>query len=244
VHVRPGPIAFLVNGVETQLRDLVVEDADRATVVRATAIPIATVEHLLAACAGLGLHDGLLFEVHGGEVPLLDGAALVFARALRGLAISSSSPSLTVTRDETLTFRESRYAFHRGRSSKVAVSLSYDDPRVLANAVWAGDRDDFVSRIAGARTFAFADEVAALVNAGHASHVDPASVVVLAPDAILVAGAPFTADEPARHKLLDLMGDLFLYGGPPLGGIHAHRPGHRATHAILREALASGVIVA
>jgi UDP-3-O-[3-hydroxymyristoyl] N-acetylglucosamine deacetylase len=77
-----------------------------------------------------------------------------------------------------------------------------------------------------------------------AARVDPESVVVVAPDAIHAAGAPFFGDEPARHKLLDLIGDLYLYGGPPRGGLRAARPGHGATHAAIERALELGVLVA
>jgi UDP-3-O-[3-hydroxymyristoyl] N-acetylglucosamine deacetylase len=218
------------------------EEADRATVLRVGAASIATVEHLFAACAGLGLHQGLAVEVLGGEVPLLDGASRAFVRALEALALPAVPAELVVMRDATLTHRDSRYTFERAMATRLDVTLSYDDPRVTPDAAWAGAPDDFVARIAGARTFAFAHEVLALAAAGQASHVDPASVVVLTPDGALASGEPFTWDEPARHKLLDLMGDLFLYGGPPRGRVHAFRPGHRATHAILREALALGVV--
>jgi UDP-3-O-[3-hydroxymyristoyl] N-acetylglucosamine deacetylase len=61
-------------------------------------------------------------------------------------------------------------------------------------------------------------------------------------DRVLSAGAPFLADEPARHKLLDLVGDLYLYGGPPRGRVRATRPGHGATHEAMRRALAEGLV--
>jgi len=87
------------------------------------------------------------------------------------------------------------------------------------------------------------EEVEELVRRGLARHVDPASVVVLAPDAVLSAGRAFTPDEPVRHKLLDLLGDLYLHGGPPLGCVRAHRPGHAPNARALRRALAEGVLV-
>jgi UDP-3-O-acyl-N-acetylglucosamine deacetylase len=66
--------------------------------------------------------------------------------------------------------------------------------------------------------------------------------VVIAEDAIHAAGAPFAPDEPARHKLLDLVGDMYLYGGPPRGRVRAFRPGHAATHAAMARALDLGVL--
>jgi len=242
LHARAGPFAFRVGARETILGQQVVVDGDRATVLRLGDSTLATVEHLLAACAAHGAYEGLVVEAHGGEVPLLDGGAAAFARALETLEISAVAAPLTVTRDAILMYGESRYELRRGPGRRVEVTLAFDHPSVTLHAVWAGSREDFVARIAPARTFALEHEVVGLIERGQAAHVDPESVVVLTPHGALHAGAPFTSDEPARHKLLDLIGDLFLYGGPPVGSVHAFRPGHRATHAILREAIERGVV--
>jgi UDP-3-O-[3-hydroxymyristoyl] N-acetylglucosamine deacetylase len=242
VHARPGPFAFRVGEREITRGDLAVTDAERATVVRAGDVTLATVEHVLAACAALGLHEGVALEIVFGEVPLLDGASAAFVRALASLGVAPSRASLVVARAGEVTHGESRYRFEPGDEVRVAVTLAYDDPRIAEHAAWDGSPSDFTTRIARARTFAFVHEVEALVAAGQASHVDPSSVVVLAPGEVLASGEPFTADEPARHKLLDLMGDLFLHGGPPRGTVHAYRPGHRATHAIVREARCLGIL--
>ena len=87
-----------------------------------------------------------------------------------------------------------------------------------------------------------AREVEALAERGLASHVSPESVVMFTPDAVLHSGRPFEDDEPARHKLLDLAGDLFVHGGPPIGRVIAHRPGHAATHAAIAEARSLGMV--
>jgi UDP-3-O-[3-hydroxymyristoyl] N-acetylglucosamine deacetylase len=121
------------------------------------------------------------------------------------------------------------------------VELELGDERIAREAAWGGDARDFRERIATARTFCFAHEVEALAKAGLASHVTPEMVVVIGPE-ILAAGRPFEADEPARHKLLDLVGDLFLYGGPPRGRVHAYRPGHSSSHVAMRIALERGVV--
>ncbi len=246
LRARPGVLAVSAGGPAVPRSELRVIDAARATTVEASGRPVATIEHLFAACAGLGIHDGLLIEVEGGEVPLLDGAASLFASALGTLGISPSDPLLVVQEAATLVSGESRYTFspasQRTRPPWLSVTLEYADPRIAPEASWDGTPHDFLSRLATARTFAFAFELEALAHAGHASHAARESVVVLGPGYVHCAGVPFAADEPARHKLLDLLGDLFLYGGPPRGHIHAFRPGHRATHAILREALRTGVV--
>jgi UDP-3-O-[3-hydroxymyristoyl] N-acetylglucosamine deacetylase len=66
---------------------------------------------------------------------------------------------------------------------------------------------------------------------------------IVAPDGALSAGRPFEPDEPARHKLLDLVGDLYLYGGPPVGHVRAVRPGHAANALAMRRARDEGIVV-
>jgi UDP-3-O-[3-hydroxymyristoyl] N-acetylglucosamine deacetylase len=149
-----------------------------------------------------------------------------------------------VTRAATIDVDGSRYAFRPCSGVRVSVAIDFHDPdpRLAPVATWDGEAAEFRSSIAPARTFGFAHEVDALAARGLASHVAPESVVVLAADRILSAGAPFREDEPARHKLLDLIGDLYAHGGPPVGAVEASKPGHAATHEAVRRALADGVL--
>ncbi len=145
-------------------------------------------------------------------------------------------------REAELSVGVTRFRFVPASAVSVAVEVAFGDPRLVESAEWDGTTESFVADIAGARTFAFGDEVQSFVDAGLARHVAPTSVVVLTKDEVLHAGRPFTASEPVRHKMLDLIGDLFLYGGPPLGRVEAYRPGHGSTHAIVVRALDEGVL--
>jgi UDP-3-O-[3-hydroxymyristoyl] N-acetylglucosamine deacetylase len=138
----------------------------------------------------------------------------------------------------------STYEFSPGAGVDVEVRLELDDPRIDPVARWNGGADDFRSRIAPARTFATSRDIDELARRGLARHVPPSSVVLLTPGAILCAGRPFAADEPARHKLLDLLGDLYLHGGPPIGCVRAVRPGHAANARALARAREEGILVA
>jgi len=239
---RPGPVTLRAGGEEEQVQRLRVVDVHRGTTVELAGRRVRTVEHLFAACAGLAIHRGLLITVDGPELPLLDGGAQAWCVALDSLSLPRGCPRLRVVRDGTIDSGPSRYRFAVGDGLRVHVLVDFDDARLSPEAVWDGDGASFRARLAGARTFAFARDLPALAEAGLASHAPPASAVVLAPDAIHSSGAPFAADEPARHKLLDLLGDLYLYGGPPLGSLRAERPGHAVTHAVMREALAAGIV--
>jgi UDP-3-O-[3-hydroxymyristoyl] N-acetylglucosamine deacetylase len=242
----PGPVALRSAGVLAPLADLVVASTARATTVesRTGSLRVATVEHAFAALAGLGVHDGVVLDVDGPELPLLDGGSSAWCAAIRRLDPRAGHPRLRVARSAVLEVGPSRFDFTPGDTIDVSVYLQLDDaPHVVPDARWRGDADDFVTRIAPARTFVLAREVEELVRRGLARHVDPECVVVVTSDALLHAGRPAAADEPARHKLLDLLGDLYLHGGPPIGRVHAVRPGHASNARAMRRALDEGVLV-
>lgn len=243
---RPGAVRLRAGGVEARIDELVVASTARATTVEACGggLRVGMVEHLFAALAGLGIRGGVTIDVDGPEMPLLDGAAGVWCEALSELGIPSKTPRLRVAREAVLDIGDSRYELSPADHMEVEVRLVFPDLRALPHARWTGDADDFRARIATARTFALASDMGELAKLGLARHVDPACVVVLAPDAVHCSGKPYSADEPARHKLLDLMGDLYLHGGPPLGRVRAVRPGHWANLQAVRRAWQEGALVA
>jgi UDP-3-O-[3-hydroxymyristoyl] N-acetylglucosamine deacetylase len=240
-----GPAILRSCGVDTRITELRVVDTLRSTTVEdpSGAVRIGTIEHVLAALGGLGVHEGIAVVAVGTEAPLADGAARRYCDLVRALGLVPSRPSLRVVRAGSIEHGASRYDFACGDGVELAVSVDFDDDRIAKGACWTGDADDFRDRIAVARTFGFEREVSELLARGLASHVTPESVVVIGEGRVLAAGASFAPDEPARHKLLDLVGDLFLHGGPPRGVVRATRPGHAATHAVMTRALAEGLVV-
>jgi UDP-3-O-[3-hydroxymyristoyl] N-acetylglucosamine deacetylase len=243
---RDGETAIRRGDALAPLSALEVVGTARSTTVsdREGRVRLATVEHLFAALAACGARAGVEIAIDGAEVPLADGGARAFLDAVRALRAPAAPPGLTVARAGTIAVGESVYELSPGDGVCVEVEIDFGDPRLAPRARWDGDADDFAERIAPARTFGFEREVGELLERGLASHVRPESVVVLCERAVLAAGRPFEADEPARHKLLDLVGDLFAHGGPPRGRVFARRPGHAATHEAARRALAEGLLVA
>jgi UDP-3-O-[3-hydroxymyristoyl] N-acetylglucosamine deacetylase len=238
-------VRLLGHGWAARVDELEVVSTARATTVQARGggEPIGTVEHLFAALAGLGVYDGMEVVVDGPEMPLLDGGALRWCEAIAALSPPRRGPRLRVERPFAVEAGPSRYEFDtRDSTVEIDVVLELGDPRIARIASWRGDAVDFLARIAPARTFALASEVEQLLRRGLARHVDPASVVLIAPEAVYSAGRPFTSDEPARHKLLDLMGDLYLRGGPPVGKVVAVRPGHASNARAISRALEEGVL--
>ncbi|MBI1756726.1 MAG: UDP-3-O-acyl-N-acetylglucosamine deacetylase [Fimbriimonas ginsengisoli] len=194
---------------------------------RCTAIGgISTVEHLMAALAGSEVTD-VEIEVEGGEVPALDGSAAPFVAAFQRVGF------------ETIGHAEAPDLFQRvfalRDESKIAISKGTGHWRAeyRCEPRWPGAQvfetidvnSDFPTQIAPARTFAHHDEVAAIRAAGLGLGLDESSALVLG-EAGYVNEARFP-DEPARHKLLDLIGDLYLAGVPiRLLNVSAARSGH------------------
>jgi UDP-3-O-[3-hydroxymyristoyl] N-acetylglucosamine deacetylase len=249
LRARSGPVTLASGGVEARIDQLAVTATSRATTVEARggALRVGTVEHAFAALAGLGVYEGVALEVDGPEMPMLDGGAFAWCAALDRLRVASTPPRLRVARKAVLEVDASRYEFTPAPRVEVQVRLElagFDETRIVPEVRWGGDADDFRRRIAPARTFALAREIDELVSRGLARGVDPASVVVLTDDAVLHAGRPFAPDEPATHKLLDLVGDLYLSGGPPIGCLRAVRPGHSANARAMARARAERIVVA
>ena len=236
----PGPLLFGPEDGLCPLRGVSLVDTLRSTSVSASGTTIRTVEHLFAALAGLGLYDGLRVAVLGPEVPLLGGGAREFAEALARFGVPPRLPPLRVAREATFDVGGSRYVFEPGDTVEVRVTVELDDARLARDAAWSGDARDFIDRIAPARTFALGADLPELLRDALAKGAAPESVVVIA-DEIHAQGA-FEPDEPARHKLLDLLGDAYLYGGPPRGRLHATRPGHARNHEAFRRALDASVL--
>jgi UDP-3-O-[3-hydroxymyristoyl] N-acetylglucosamine deacetylase len=207
------------------------------------------VEHLLAAVGGLSVQSSVLIAVDGPELPLLDGGSAVFADALLRLCAPSALPPVRITRRETLRQGDSLYHFVPAPQVGLRVSVRFDHPNIgTQHASWDGTAEAFVRDIAPARTFGFRAQAAELWERGRALLCASPEGLTAFERAVLVfddqpgSGPDALPDEIARHKLLDLIGDFTLHGGPPIGQVHAERPGHAATHQVIIAALASGLL--
>lgn len=213
---------------------------------------VQTTEHLLAALVGLGIWSAEV-ELDGPEVPIMDGSAEPFVRALlaagfvtrpgprmpvrtitRTLVVEAGSARIeasplptgpSATGDEHF---EAEYHLDYGNSGP----LPRQSARVSIPPRLPGE--EFVTSIAPARTFSLLAEALAARQAGLFAHVTPAEMLVIGDDGKPVDNRWRLADEPARHKLLDLVGDLALVGCPIVGRVVAHRSGHALNHAMAR----------
>ena len=199
---------------------------------------IATVEHLLAALAGLGV-DNAVVTLEGAEVPILDGSAGPFVDAIRGggLAVLPAPRRVAVVHRAVAVEGRGGAFVRLEPAPVVSVAGRYVfRPPVGAQRV-AVDLTPatFAADLAPARTFGFEDEVAALHRSGRALGGSLGNALVYGPQGP-VNGERFP-DECARHKLVDAIGDLALIGGPWRGRYVADRGGHALNVALVIRAL-------
>ena len=241
-----GPITLAQRGAEAPLAALHVARADRGVTLASAdgRVRVDLVEHLFAALGGLGVSAGVHIAVDGDELPLLDGGALRFAEAILALGVTREPArrALVITRRASIARGAAVYELAPGPDVELRVDVEFRAPVGRESAAWRGDAADFLARIAPARTFGWADEHAALLASGRAAAVDLDAVLVFDERGAIPGCRSAAKDECARHKLLDLIGDLAIHGGPPRGSITASHPGHAATHAVVAEALALGVL--
>lgn len=213
-------------GVELAVVQQNVRSRERCTCLEGGGACVETVEHALAALVGLGIADAVL-EVDGPEVPQLDGSALPWVLAARAASLTSSPRRWRVERDLEIRDGARVLRLSPGAAVDVRSTVDFAHPAIGRSCLrWTGDPEDFATRFAPARTFALLEDVAALHGAGRIRGGTLDAAVVLGPAGPLNPEGLRFPDEPARHKLLDLLGDLALLGGAPLGRVEAERYGH------------------
>ncbi len=199
-------------------------------------VTVSTIEHLMAALAGCGVHNALI-DIDGPEVPILDGSAAAFVRGIvnagltrlaaplhaieilkdvsvaEGAAFAQLSPSTTLQIDFAIDFADAAI----GRQHK---TLN------MANG-------SFVRELCDSRTFCRSADVDAMHANGLALGGSIENAVVVDGDKVLTPGGLRHADEAVRHKMLDALGDLYTAGAPILGRYTGTRSGHAMTNKLL-----------
>lgn len=203
-------------------------------------VSVRTVEHLLAALAGLGI-DSCVVDVDGDEVPALDGSALPWVELLRSAgtrALDATRLVRRVVKPVSVSSGASSITIHPARALRLSCSIDFEHPVIGRQAITtAVDPGSFCEALAPARTFGFLKDVDAMRAAGLARGASYDNTIVL-DDERVVSGALRFADEFVRHKALDLLGDLLLTGAPLAGHVVAHRAGHALHVALGRQLLA------
>ncbi len=219
-----------------------VVDSHYATTIGRNGTRIQTVEHLLAAAAGLAI-DNLEVEVEGVEIPALDGSAKPFVALLNaaGRTQQSAPRRSTVIPYPIRVGSGGRWIqIVPSDALRISYTLDNDHPAIGTQVITCAPTERmFVEEFAPARTYGFLRDVGLMRKNGLARGGSLQNAIVLDEQKILSGPLRFS-DEFVRHKILDLIGDLALLGRPVEGRIHARRAGH-ALHAELVREL-SGVV--
>ncbi len=224
-----------------------VTDTRLASTISSGSAKVATVEHLMSACAGLGI-DNLYVDITAEEVPILDGSAASFVFLLQSAGIAlQEAPKRFVRVLKPVEVREGQGASEKwARLSpyngyKLNFEIDFDHPAVDSTGqsvefdmgTGAYSRD-----IARARTFGFTKEVEMMRANGLALGGGLDNAIVMDDYKVLNTEGLRYNDEFVKHKILDAMGDLHLLGKPLLAAYSAFRSGHALNNKLLRELLA------
>ena len=232
--------------VDIPITALAVTDTRLASTISAQGAKVHTVEHLMSACAGLGL-DNLYVDITAEEVPILDGSAASFVFLLQSAGIQlQKAPKRFIRVTQPVEVREgegphakwARLAPYHGY--KLSFEIDFDHPAVDST----GQRVEFdlsvgnYSRdIARARTFGFTKDVEMMRANGLALGGGLDNAIVMDDYKVLNSDGLRYDDEFVKHKILDAMGDLYLLGKPLLAAYSAFRSGHAMNNRLLRELL-------
>ena len=224
-----------------------VTDTRLASTISVGSAKVFTVEHLMSACAGLGL-DNLYVDITAEEVPILDGSASSFVFLLQSAGIElQPAPKRFVRLLQPVEVREGEGASAKwARLSpyegyKLSFEIDFDHPAVDST----GQRVEFdmatgsyVRDIARARTFGFTKDVEMMRANGLALGGGLDNAIVMDDYKVLNTEGLRYNDEFVKHKILDAMGDLFLLGKPLIAAYSAFRSGHALNNKLLRQLLA------
>jgi len=212
--------------------------AGRRTILQQDGVQIHTMEHVLSAVAGLRL-DNLRIEVSSMEVPEgHDGSAAPIARALMAAGIvEQDRPARHLKVTKPVTWAQggvslSAVPYHGFR---LTFTIEYEHPLIGIQTLSLDVTPEvFLEQIAPARTFVLERDLEPLRQAGWIKGGRLESAIVVGTDRVLNDEPLRFADEFVRHKILDLLGDLFILGGPLLGHVTAKRSGHQSHVAFVK----------
>ncbi len=215
----------------------------RRTCLRNGTLFVETVEHCLAALSGLQIDNATVRLTGGraGEIPGGDGSSMAFVEAIQEAGIveqEAEKRPLIIKKPVQVTNGDATLAALPGPTDRLEIIYDFEAAPPIGRqtvSFYLGD-DDFVTQLAPARTFVFEQEAKELQARGLGKHLSPKDLLVISPDGPIDNAFRFP-DECARHKALDLIGDLFLVGRPIRGRLIAHKSGHELNHQLARKLL-------
>jgi UDP-3-O-[3-hydroxymyristoyl] N-acetylglucosamine deacetylase len=220
-----------------------VNETTLSTTLFANGEKVSTVEHLMAAMAGLGI-DNAYVDVSAPEVPIMDGSAGPFVFLIQSAGIEEQNAPkkfIRIKRKVTVEDGDKVASFLPFDGFKVSFTIDFDHP-VFRDRTAHADVDfsstSFVKEISRARTFGFMHEIEYLRSQGLARGGSVDNAIVVDEYRILNQDGLRYDDEFVRHKVLDAIGDIYLLGNSVIGEFRAYKSGHALNNASLRALIA------
>ena len=239
-----------------------VTDTKRSTTIEKNGVKVVTIEHLLSALYALGI-DNALIKINSEELPILDGSAAPYVEALKQIDfIEQSATKSYISLNKSITYKDESGAeilYVPGEEFTLSVVLDYNNKVLGTQYAELRKIDHYADEIASCKTFVLLSELEYLAQSGLIKGGDIDNAIVIVDKKIEEEGLRKLAkllgkeelkiniqgntlnncelkhvNEPARHKLLDLIGDLALLGKPLKGHIIAKKPGHHLNTSFAR----------
>lgn len=202
---------------------------------------VGTVEHVLAALHGCGVHNALI-RLDAAEAPILDGSAAPFARAIlrAGLTVQAAPlRALRVLRPVSYRDGAASATLAPAPTLEIDFQISYSEAAIgTQRAELRMNNGTFLRELSDCRTFCLRADVEAMQSRGLALGGSLDNAIVFDQGQVLTPGGLRRLDEPVRHKMLDVMGDLYVAGRPIMGRYTGERAGHAVTGHLLQALLA------
>jgi UDP-3-O-[3-hydroxymyristoyl] N-acetylglucosamine deacetylase / 3-hydroxyacyl-[acyl-carrier-protein] dehydratase len=240
-----------------------VTETSRSTVIEANGARVSTIEHLLSALYGMGI-DNALIQLDGPEVPILDGSALEYTKMIKKAGIKSLEQEREYfTIEETISYTDKEKGIEikafPDETTAYTVMIDYNSNVLGSQYAELNDLNDYEKEVAGCKTFVFLSELEILLKNNLIKGGDLENAIVIIEKETTQERLDYLADlfnkprisyrgqgilneqdlsfrnEPARHKLLDLLGDFALAGMRLKGRFTAKRPGHFANKEFIKK---------
>ncbi len=226
-------------GLRVPARFSQVRDTQLATTLTQDGVSIATVEHLTASLFALGV-DNITISLSGPEVPILDGSAEPFVSLIRSAGIVEESrprKGARIARPITVTSGDCRAELRPGSDLlHLDYTIVYENPHIGTQRFsFFLTPETFTREVAPARTFGLYRDIDGMYAQGLAQGGSLENAVVIGDDGVMNPGGLRFDDECVRHKCLDAVGDLSLFGMPIFGNFIAYKSGHRLNHLLVQE---------
>lgn len=230
-------IIFIKNGVKIPAHINYAKGFEFSTTIENQGEKVQTIEHIMASLYLLGI-DNLIIEINGDEVPILDGSASEFINLIKKVGIKTLNEEKVYAILEKDIYVEDKDKFIEAFVSDEPIftfEAKYNN-QIIGNKRFTFNQfKDNYNLVSPARTYCFYEEVEFLKSLGLAKGGSLENAVVFKEETVLNPEGLRFDNEPVRHKLLDLIGDLYLLGYPLIGNIHSFKGGHALNAKFVRK---------